>query len=568
MKKKFSIDASKNNHEKKIDQNLNELEIESSRGSDDPFKALQRRLILRKSYENIIRDYLALYQEKRGSEYIGLKILNAMDLIRARDIAVQNIRIAPIGELKRQNWQEKFSFHTASILNSQLRFPNSIRTFRNSGTSNASHFHGQPYTQSLELNPVNYNGGSTLNLSNVLIVHFCFVDDNLLVALDANVELFFYSTRSAVDSGYFQWNAFRDYAYDFKYHELDPRRLIDGFIIIKNVRSKLIKLANYFHLTIEEHISKYKSVPEPKFFEECIKKIENLLGFKQIFGKIQNWAENNNRSLKDICLILAPDEALYTLPLSFLGGVDGYPLITKVGGVTNVLSLIALKWSVSDYHAITVPNQSKKSPRCVFFGSDALEEQPLDLSKEIQEVSKNFKKENCLIFADYPNRIDFLSNYSAGDICWFSGHGEFNLNHGINVEGNILPFPITGILFSDGLITNLDLIATSNWNFKMLWLTVMNCCLLSKMFIMGPNPLGFISSLYSVGSISTVAALWPVADKASIIFAKYLSEEIISNFPKHDFPRARAVASALTKAIEQNPKNLWLFAPYTLWGLP
>ena len=100
---------------------------------------------------------------------------------------------------------------------------------------------------------------------------------------------------------------------------------------------------------------------------------------------------------------------------------------------------------------------------------------------------------------------------------------------------------------------------------------------------MGPNPLGFMSALYSVGSIATVAALWPVDDGPAVGLAKHLAQQIKAHFVKipsgaeaiyktdfhaTNFPRARALSKAIRNAVEDGPWDIWDFAPYALWGLP
>ena len=74
--------------------------------------------------------------------------------------------------------------------------------------------------------------------------------------------------------------------------------------------------------------------------------------------------------------------------------------------------------------------------------------------------------------------------------------------------------------------------------------------------------------MHSVGSVASVAALWPVLDEAAVDLAKNLAEEIVSNFHDEEFPRARALSQAVRKAIGGDQERQWLFAPYAIWGLP
>jgi hypothetical protein len=47
--------------------------------------------------------------------------------------------------------------------------------------------------------------------------------------------------------------------------------------------------------------------------------------------------------------------------------------------------------------------------------------------------------------------------------------------------------------------------------------------LLGSSAVVGPNPLGFLSSLHSIGAVSVVAALWPVSDDVAVRFGGELS---------------------------------------------
>jgi hypothetical protein len=102
----------------------------------------------------------------------------------------------------------------------------------------------------------------------------------------------------------------------------------------------------------------------------------------------------------------------------------------------------------------------------------------------------------------------------------------------------------------------------------MLWLTVMNCCVLGRSILVGPNPMGFISSMHGRGSVALIAALWPVLDDAAISFAENLSREVVSNFRMKGCPRARALSEAVRKAIGDDHDRQWLFAPYRSGAYP
>ena len=183
------------------------------------------------------------------------------------------------------------------------------------------------------------------------------------------------------------------------------------------------------------------------------------------------------------------------------------------------------------------------------------------LSKRV--ILQGFNPENFNCIGPTVTRDEFFKNFNGGEICWFSGHGSWDLSHQIND----IPFPLSGPVFKDGILTNWDLISASIWNFKPLWLTVMNCCVLGKSILVGPNPLGFMSALHTVGCIANISALWPIYDDAAISFAKNVSIEIKKNFKDKNFPRARSLSKAIENSIKET-NSPWLFGPYTLWGIP
>jgi hypothetical protein len=180
---------------------------------------------------------------------------------------------------------------------------------------------------------------------------------------------------------------------------------------------------------------------------------------------------------------------------------------------------------------------------------------------------QGFNPESFIGIGPKTTRDEFIKNFTGGEICWFSGHGSWDSSHRIDVDNDYIPFPLSGPVFKDGILTNWDLISASIWNFKPLWLTVMNCCVLGKSVLVGPNPLGFMSALHTVGSIATISALWPIRDHAAISFAKNMSIEIKNNFRDNDFPRARSLSKAIEKSIKET-NSPWLFGSYALWGIP
>jgi hypothetical protein len=165
--------------------------------------------------------------------------------------------------------------------------------------------------------------------------------------------------------------------------------------------------------------------------------LDMWIGYWDLMERIQGWADSRGRCVKDTYLVIVPDEALYLLPLSFLGASSGQPLLTTLGGVSNALSLLALKWEVMEYHWTTLPNLSANSPRCTFFATNGTP--PLDLSRERQAVSTAFNRSECMASFESASRPQFLLNYSAGDVCWFAGHGVWDASQGIEAGGELIP---------------------------------------------------------------------------------------------------------------------------------
>jgi hypothetical protein len=562
--------------EETIDQHLAELESPGRSVRGNAFSRLLQRMHLRNEYENVAIEYLSLLRKGSGSRLVGLKVLHVLDLMRARDIGLQAVRFAPIGRNKRQPWSLAGVRPEYPVLFSSQWQAESSRTLRSAKIPFPTTFNPPPNPDAVDLNERDATGTNILDLSDVVILHLGFVGDGLVIALDSNLERFFYGSKVPATDRRVRAEAFADYGYQV--HNLEPDGVIFGPVVRPGIRSKVIAEATRLHqqfdrkeittesLGLEVHFQSGSTYPSSEVFRSIMGRLENLLGYEEIIDSLQKWAHRRNRSLEDICLVILPDEALFLLPLSFLGGSQAEPLITKLGGVSISLGLIGLKWAAYEYHWATLPNRSAGSPRCALFAANGIPR--LDLCKEQEVVSTAFGAENCRIRGEYVSRIDFFNGYSAGDVCWFAGHGLWDDSHGILVNEESLPFPLSGPAFSDGPVTNWDLIATSNWNFKAMWLTVMNSCLLGRSVLVGPNPLGFISAMHCVGSVASVAALWPVVDEAAICFAENMAREIVANFHKTDFPRARALSKAIRMAIGHDEKRQWLFAPYALWGLP
>jgi hypothetical protein len=547
--------------EKEIDRRFNKLE--KKRFGGDAFDLLLDGMRTRNEYEQIAADYLSL--SGKGSKHISLKVLQVLDFVRSRGLSVQGIRFAPIGPRKRSPWRSlptgkvpseccQLHKHTQS-----RKETTSLRKLRLTPSMSLRPFLTPPNPNATDFEERDASGTNILDLSDVLVLHLGFLGNGLVVALDTNLELFVYGNESSAKNRLVDKHAFRQYGIDPL--ALKPENIIFGPVVRPNVRNRLVQLANRLH----EYFEKHDEYPSSDFLRDIVVQLEELIGYQDVAESIKQWAISQNRSLANICLIILPDEDLFLLPLSFLGASRGEPLVTNLGGVSVALSLIALKWMVKDYHWTTLPNLSKESPHCTLFTANG--DPPLSLNTEIKAVNQAFGPKNCFVLAE-ADRGSFMQLCTAGDVCWFAGHAEWNPGHGFHVRDANIPFILSGPTFSDGPLTNWDLIATSHWNFKVLWLTVMNCCLLGKSLLVGANPLGFMSALHTVGSIATIAALWPVVDKAAVNFARSMSREIVAHFEKERFPRARAFSEALRKAIGNDIERLWLFAPYVLWGLP
>lgn len=255
----------------------------------------------------------------------------------------------------------------------------------------------------------------------------------------------------------------------------------------------------------------------------------------------------------------------YLLPLPFLGLSSGHPIVGEVGGVATALSLVMVKRQASSFHWTTEPNLRGREPRCTFFASAAGFED-LALTAEETAVTAGFGTDRVAVYRR-ASTAEFAANCTAADVLWFGGHGSFSAARGVRTSGGVIPIPNGGLQFEDGTVSMLDLIATSDWNLKTQWLTVANSCSVGRNVIHGPNAIGLISGLQTVGAIATVAAAWPVRDQVATAFATHLAASIPSMFGRRDFPRARAFATAVQECLAAGI-DPWELAPYNLWGLP
>jgi len=411
-----------------------------------------------------------------------------------------------------------------------------------------------------------------LDLSWVLILHMGFVHDDLVVALDDNIGRFFYGPASVEGEVRIRPEAFRDYGYltvdsnadRLDIQKLDPSLILFGPEVIDGVRGE-------FAIMTDEFLDAAESPDGPTnaHLKTLMCQLDKRIGSQEIISHIAEWARQRGGRLSDVCLVIIPDDTLYHLPLGYLGLSENRPLMTTLAGVTIDLSLIAMKWRVAHYHWGTLSNCSKVAPRCAFFGADALPSRPLpDLTREADSIVAAFGSQNSFVVADGATTADFAEYYSSGDICWFAGHGAFRPDTVLRTADGNLQMPLTGPVFMDGPVTNFDLLATSDWNFEPLWLTVMNACVLGKALLVGQNPLGFVSSLYGTRCASVICAMWSVCDPVAILLAKNLAEELARNYGSNDFPRARSLSSAIRKSLEEGSYDIAKYMPYSLWGLP
>ncbi len=543
--------------EKQLDEQFQALE--SKVFSSDGVISLMMQVQHRPDFEDIIKGYYLLYTNKHGSDEITLKILKALDRLRSPDFGRHIVRFAAIGEAKKPVWEsKKISTKTPWLKFGKSRSSNAIRTFR-STSLNEERPLVKKNIDRIDFNTESASGKEILDFSKVLVLHFGFIGDDLLVTIDSNLGAFIYGKDSLASDKKIRSNSFSDYEYNETL--LDHKNVIYGPKLIPGAKSKIQKLND----ELQNFYNEYPGLNlTPDFIDDFFKRLDVAVGAKEINIAIEKWASKNKYSLKDMCLLIAPDEDLFTLPLLFLGHSTGQSLISRIGGVSIILSLLAIKWNVKDYHWTGTANYSKKKPKITFFSAQA--DNSLNLIEEANHINKYFGASNCCFFDNNATRGDFLSNYSAGDICWFAGHGAFDSTTVIQLNENLIRFPLSGPVFSDGVISNLSLLTTSDWNFKSLWLIVFNCCVLGKSISYGPNPLGFISCMYSTGGNSMIAAVLPVNDDDAINFSKELSLQIQQNYGKKSFARAFSFGEAIRKCIGTDSRNLNSYFGYTFWG--
>ena len=550
-----------NPSKQELDEQLSELEKMLGRGGNHPFESLATRSRVRPRFEKIAKNYLYIATTQNDPR-ASLRVVEVMEMIRARDIGAHFIRTTPIGPGVRPPWPQKKPSIERPVRDCYKEYgKGATRGLYRSAINPQMVSNTQSQSEKVKLEWQNVTGNEILGLTNAVILHLAFVGDDLVLVCDSNIELFFYGEESVADRR-LKGASFSDYGYNGE--QLDPEGIFYGPVVVPDCRQKILELAEKVHA----HVDRTNRSPGPKLWSETFKALDEIVSYKDIMSSLQAWALKRQISLEEVCVVIVPDESLFLLPLSFMGISHGEPLITKVGGVTIGLSLLALKWAAQKYHWYTWPNMSKMFPRCVVFapGYNQLNEK-LDTGCETLFICDAFDEKENVVAVSPASRSEFASLYTAGDICWFAGHGTYDISHYVMVGDERMPLPVSGPAFDDGAITNWDLITTSNWNFTPLWLMVLNCCVVGRSLFQGPNPLGFVSSLYNTGCIATVAPIVPVWDKAANNFARLMSNNIVSYYGRNDFPRARAVRDSIAQAVVQG-EDIWDYVPYTLWGLP
>lgn len=211
--------------EQSLDQKLEDLEREAGGiVGNNPFLNLVHREKVRPKFEDIAENYINLLSTPESSKYIGLKILSILELIRSRDISLQAIRIAPIKMFSRSPWDKK-EIQESSWSSINYKKERVIREFRSEEIQFQRSFMSSCHPNSIEIKHFNSTAeyAEKLDLSNILCLHLGFVGNNLIAALDANLENFVYGLNNK-NNKRVQGNSFSDYGFDSK--KLDPELII------------------------------------------------------------------------------------------------------------------------------------------------------------------------------------------------------------------------------------------------------------------------------------------------------------------------------------------------------
>jgi CHAT domain len=537
---------------------------DSVRRSTDPFRSIVARAKARGEFEQIIFQLLELREHGKTSAGIDLKLLQAMDELRSPDVSRQVFRLSSIGERRRTRWPQGNPHPHHYRLEGKpdrLRRNRALRSIPAASVDipimNCPR-EGEREAVRWQLS----NDEPVFDFSTTLLLHMCFIGNDLVLALDENLGRFCYGAANYQPHALVaNSRSFADYGY--LPDTLDPSGVIRGPVRIKGVRGSVQGLAEQLHRTYENDVD--TALGELNF-EQLATSLDSLLGFLPLEERLKAWADRRGCSLGDVCLVFLPDEALFLLPLSTLGLSHRRPLMRALGGTSVAPSLVGLKKSVADHHWGVASNRRPNAPTCVIFATNNQHCPWLDLRPEVDAVERAFAGNSRAVCTC--TRHEFAHWYSIADVCWFAGHGAFEVTRGVDIEGHRMALPESGPLFTDGAVTNLDLISGPEWNFKPIWLSVFNSCVLGRHLMVGPNPLGFMSALATAGATAAIGALWPVGNDAANILAGHLAREVVSAFRSHRYPRAAALGRAIRTALDNGEVTERDVAPYVLWGLP
>jgi hypothetical protein len=260
--------------EANIDQRLAELESTSVVPGGDPFAQLVHRMRLRKDYERVAADYLSLIKKQSGTPHVALKVLQVLEMIRARDIGLGRANFGRRGPEKRQRWsiasfvgdyepgtlrsKRDAFFSLRRFLERRRRTTVRLRTFRSSEIPFSPSAWATPNPLAIDLTTQNVEETEIIDFSNVLVLHLGFVGNDLVLAVDSNLELFIYGPEALATDRRVQSKAFADYGYPST--DLDPKGVLHGPIVRPGLRPLLIAQAERLHGYFEQN----SGYPDPR----------------------------------------------------------------------------------------------------------------------------------------------------------------------------------------------------------------------------------------------------------------------------------------------------------------
>jgi CHAT domain-containing protein len=550
---------------KQLDEQYHSLRNRWDRiGAPGPFEEAIARTKLRSEMDELAAGYLALFDTTDATQAVG-RLLALFEMFRSPEVSMQSFRMAAIGKRERAKWP-------LPVSNIQANAKSGIQTADTNSVPAAprriclaTEIFGTKYPPrkaQYEMEEIEIWNSSSyaqrpLSYENVVLIHCGFVGDDLVTVLDTSFLEFAYG-RDAIFNKRVQSKWFSDFGYDPTKLNIEA-----GFyppIVRKGARPKLLECATRIHAAFHE-----ESHPRllQSLFDQQLKQLDELFSFSEIEAQLKFFAGSRRIEVNNVCVAWLPFDFLFRLPLAFLGHSFGRPLVQITGGVSCSISLAATKYSIMKHHWMSGRDFSREAPRCVLFSADPTGE--LNLEEEIRIVGRQFLAQNCAVFRN-ASSSEFALFSNAGDVLWFCGHGSAKRQR-IDLTDNF-QFLLSGPQFADKMVSNLELISTGQHNFESVWLMVMNCCTLGESELIGSNPIGFMTATYAAGAIGCISNLWPVRDDAALDVADKLATSIQENFPRNDFPRARALNIALRNCIEPNPRESWRFGSYALWGLP